>query len=69
MADSGFNVVNANPTSYTVENGNIILKNPGKLGYAFRGWYSDKALRKRVTSIPAGSTGNIVLYAKWELVK
>ena len=56
----------ANPKTFTEETATIILKNPTKSGYTFKGWYSDKGLTKKVTKIAKGTTGDITLYAKWE---
>ena len=56
-----------NPATYTVESAAIKLQNPTKTGYTFGGWYSDKALKTRVTTIAKGSTGNRTLYAKWTI--
>lgn len=33
----------------------------------FLGWYTDKNFTNQITSIPKGSTGDITLYAKWDL--
>lgn len=55
-----------NPAAYTVEDEELLLYNPEKLGYTFLGWYTDKACKKRITKIPAGSYGNLTLYAKWK---
>lgn len=55
----------SNPKSYSKKTKTIKLKNPTKMGYTFKGWYSDAKLKKKVTSIKKGSTGNKVLYAKW----
>lgn len=54
-----------NPTSYTIETAEIVLKEPSgiKEGYRFLGWYSGDT---KVTSIPKGSMGNEELKAKWE---
>lgn len=57
-----------NPSKYTVTTSKITLKSPTRYGYSFQGWYSDKALTKKVTSIAKGSTGNKTLYAKWKKV-
>lgn len=59
---------NTNPDVYTTDTG-LELNNPERMGYVFRGWYTDKAFKNRVTQIPAGKTGNITLYAKWQEVK
>ena len=59
---------NENPASYNVETGTITLKDPVKTGYTFAGWYKDGEFTTQVTEITQGTTGNITLYAKWELV-
>lgn len=58
-----------NPTTYTIASGKITLQAPTRSGYKFKGWYKDKALTKKITYIPAGSTGNITVYSKWEANK
>ena len=55
----------SNPSSYGVTSSTITLQAPTKDGYVFAGWCSDEDCKTRVTSIPSGSTGNKVLYAKW----
>jgi len=55
----------ANPTTYSIKTNTITLKNPTRSGYSFKGWYSDSKFTKRVTKITKGSTGNLILYAKW----
>ena len=57
-----------NPAGYNVETGTITLKAPTKDKYDFKGWYKDAEFTTQVTEITQGSTGNITLYAKWELV-
>ena len=58
-----------NPASYNVETETITLKDPVKPGYTFAGWYmAEDFTGEAVTKITQGSTGNITLYAKWELV-
>lgn len=52
-----------NPTSYTV-NSKIILAAPGRTGYTFEGWYTDKNYKNRIRKI-SGRAGNLTLYAKW----
>ena len=53
-----------NPKTYTVRDA-VTLKAPTREHYTFNGWYSDKKLKKKVTVIRKGSTGNRTLYAKW----
>ena len=55
----------SNPASYTVASRTIVLKNPVRKGYTFKGWYSDPKFKKKVTKIAAGSTGSRKLYARW----
>lgn len=55
----------ANPSAYTVTSSTIVLKNPVRKGYVFKGWYSDATYKTRVTEIGKGSIGNKTLYAKW----
>ena len=57
---------NSNPDSYTI-NDEIILDNPSKNGYNFIGWYTDQEYANEVTKINKGTTGDITLYAKWEI--
>lgn len=61
-------IQNDNPATYTSEEGISKFSNPSVPGYQFLGWYDlpsgDAA--ENVKSIPAGTTGNIDLYAKWE---
>lgn len=54
-----------NPASYNVETETIPLKDPVKKGYTFVGWFKDAEFTTQVTEIAQGSTGNIILYAKW----
>lgn len=55
-----------NPTSYTIESPAITFAAPNKAGYTFQGWYSDSGFTTPVAALPAGSAGNMTLYAKWE---
>ena len=58
----------SNPVGYTVASRTIVLKNPVRKGYTFKGWYSDPKYKKKVTKIAAGSTGSTgsrKLYARW----
>jgi uncharacterized repeat protein (TIGR02543 family) len=61
-------IQNDNPTTYTSEQGVSKFANPSVPGYQFLGWYDlpsgDAA--ENIKSIPAGTTGNIDLYARWE---
>lgn len=55
----------SNPVGYTVRSRTIVLKNPVRKGYTFKGWYSDSKFKKKVTKIASGSTGSRKLYARW----
>ena len=63
---NGSDAVNAaeNPAIYDVENA-ITLTAPNREHYTFGGWYTDKKLKKKATTIKKGSTGNKTFYAKW----
>lgn len=54
-----------NPAEYASET-SVTLQDAVREGYQFAGWYRDEACTVKVTEIPAGSTGDITLYAKWE---
>lgn len=53
------------PTSYNIDTPDITWQTPTKACYHFTGWYSDKACKNKVSSIPKGSSGNVTLYAGW----
>lgn len=61
-------IQNDNPATYTSEQGVSKFANPSVPGYQFLGWYDlpsgDAA--ENIKAIPAGTTGNIDLYARWE---
>ena len=61
--DGGVNA-EANPATYTVLD-EVTLAEPTKEGYNFLGWYLDNEL---VTKIALGTTGDVELVAKWEVV-
>lgn len=55
-----------NPTSYTVESPSLTFVPATKTGHTFEGWFADSGFTTPVTALPAGSTGDITLYAKWK---
>lgn len=56
-----------NPTTYTSETPTIILTPPSKVRCRlFIGWYNENGIK--ITEIPQGTVGNIVLTANWENV-
>ena len=62
--DGGTNDAN-NPADYTVDTATITLAEASKEGYTFEGWYSEAAFTNQVTEIATGSTGDVVLFAKY----
>lgn len=56
-----------NPEGYTIETETITLRDPFKTGYHFLGWWTAPGGGTEVFEIPKGSTGSIVLYARWLL--
>ena len=64
--DGGVN--GSNPSTYTIETPTITLDNPTKEGYTFNGWFNNADFTgEAITEIAAGSTEDIVLYAKWTI--
>lgn len=59
----------SNPTSYTVEDEDIILYDPVAEGHIFHGWYSDSGCTKPIDKIDTSVGGNISIYPLWELEK
>ena len=51
----------SNPSS---AGGTLALKNPTRSGYVFKGWYTDKKFKNKVTQL--SMTKNRTVYAKWE---
>lgn len=56
-----------NPTSYTIENSDIVLVEPSKEYYTFLGWYNE--FGDRVDIVNKGSHGNLALCAEWEPIE
>jgi uncharacterized repeat protein (TIGR02543 family) len=57
----------SNPSEYTIESPTITFAAPTRTGYDFMGWYTSSDFSgNKVTSLPAESTGNITLYARWK---
>ncbi|MCK9235697.1 MAG: InlB B-repeat-containing protein, partial [Acholeplasmataceae bacterium] len=56
-----------NPLSYDIETATITLTDPAaRTGYTFTGWFDDS--NQEVEEIVLGSTGNLILYAKWAVI-
>ncbi len=59
--------VHSNPLTYTIEDG-FILEEPGiRTGFSFIGWFDDEDSGSRVLEVVVGTTGNLTLYARWEV--
>ena len=58
----------ANPAGYNTLNTPLELQPATKLGYNFLGWYADEELTQEAGKIAEGSTGDVKVYAKWEIV-
>lgn len=59
--------VNPNPISYTITSPTIELLPPHPIAeYRFLGWFDEITGGNRIASIPQGSSGNIILYARWK---
>ena len=58
-----------NPITYDIDTATITLEDATKEDYVFAGWYSEQGYTKQITEIAKGSTGNITLYAKWNIKK
>jgi uncharacterized repeat protein (TIGR02543 family) len=64
--DEGTNHTN-NPATYTIETETIELLAATRTGYTFVGWYDAESEGNKVTHIEIGSSGDITLYARWEI--
>ena len=61
-------VTDLNKNKYTYNSKkNITLKKPVKYGFVFKGWYSDRECKNKVSCIKKGTYGDITLYAKWKV--
>ena len=64
LLDNG-KIKNPNPVSYSTETG-LKLKNISVPGYTFEGWYDAPGQSGEIVKeIPAGTTDEVELYAKW----
>jgi uncharacterized repeat protein (TIGR02543 family) len=52
-----------NATSYVTSDSDLKLSDPSSDTETFVGWYTDSAYKKSAGTIPAGTTGNVSLYA------
>lgn len=65
---SSFRTDNLNPDFY-VYGQELILTAPqtDDPSLTFEGWYSDSLFTDKITSIPADTSGSVVIYAKWNV--
>ena len=58
-----------NPTSYTVNDETITIKDPSRTGYTFLGWtYEGQTTPTKDVTIAKGSTGEKTYTANWEVI-
>ncbi len=58
----------SNPSKYTIED-EIVFASAAKEGYELVGWYSDAKYQNKVEKIEKGTTGNLTLYALYDVAK
>lgn len=59
----------SNQKVYSVDDETFEIEPANKVGYNFDGWYMTEDFSgERVTEIPKGTTGNLTLYAKFDLM-
>lgn len=58
-------VSHSNPTSYTIESETILLEDAKLEGFDFVGWFLDAELTKPIEEIEKGTTGNLIIFAKF----
>ncbi len=56
-----------NPESYVYGIGVNSFYDPTKTGYTFKGWFEDSEFKTQITSIASDRSGDIDIYAKWEI--
>lgn len=56
-----------NPDEYTVEDV-VVFADPEREGHTFEGWFTEPEFTNEISQINAGSTGDLTLYAKWEII-
>jgi len=59
----------SNPDVYDVEDQPLALSSASKTGYTFTGWYTDSACQNKITEVAIGTTGELNLYAGWEIIE
>ena len=64
---SGLSVANDNPYTYNITQ-EVQFKDIAKKGYVFLGWHDSDEGGNKVESIAKGTTGDIKLYARWQII-
>lgn len=57
-----------NPTTYTPQSNTIILTPAMRPDYNFIGWYLEPSHAVEITEISSGSSGHMLLFAKWDIM-
>ena len=67
---SSYKVENPNPSEYTYSE-KLVLSDASTddPAFTFEGWFTDSLFTNQVTSITEGTSGDIILYAKWAVKK
>ena len=59
-----------NPSEFFITSSAIVFEDPTREGYIFRGWYGNSGLTgDQITGVPAGSSADVTVWAKWEIKK
>lgn len=69
VTQSIYTTENPNPNKYQYNN-ELILHDAvtNDPSYRFDGWYTDEFFSQKITAIEKGVSGEIVLYAKWDII-
>ena len=66
ISHSVYTFENPNPDFYEYSDEIILLDASSKdPSYTFEGWYADEFFTEKITSIKKGTSGDVVIYAKW----
>ncbi|HHT99038.1 MAG TPA: InlB B-repeat-containing protein, partial [Acholeplasma sp.] len=60
-------VLNSNRTTYTIEDTFDLVSLQNRTHHTFVGWFDSLEDGNQVTSITAGTTGDLTLYARWQI--
>jgi uncharacterized repeat protein (TIGR02543 family) len=56
-----------NPDDYTIEDDVVVLDDPIREGYTFKGWYLDAETTEPISFVETNDITELTLYAKWEI--